>query len=332
MKFRLFLLLVLFGFGVNVCFSQTYMEQEANSFINSTDLVRFKNYSKVPNYFRFAANTAFSQEQTIAIVKSFITNANADLQLKKVQINGDSSQTIRYFQTVSGYPIEFTALNLQVKNNRVSEVIGEIFDNPKITPNFLISEADALQAALNYIDAEQYMWQEDSTYFPQGEQVIVPDKISFDKSELKSAYKFDIYSLKPYNRKMIYVDAETGEIILDLPLIHFSNTVARAQTAYYGERQINTYSKGSQYVLCDTMRGKGIHTYDANDKGNYSSATDYFNDSTHWVNTPYGTDAHFATTMTYDYYLQKHNYNSIDNDGFPLTSYVNFNLIASGGY
>jgi Zn-dependent metalloprotease len=147
-------------------------------------MVKFKNYSKVPNYLRFSENSTLSEQEAIGIIRSFIKNGNSDLQVKKVQNNGDNSQTIRYYQTVSGYPIEFTALNLQVKNGRVSEVNGEILDNPQITPNFILSEAEALQFALNFVNAERYMWQEDSAYFPQGEQVIVPNKISFDKSVL----------------------------------------------------------------------------------------------------------------------------------------------------
>ena len=330
MKLRLFLLLVLWGAFISICFSQTYVGQDASNLVNNADLIRIKNYSKVPNYIRFSENSTLSEQQTIAVVKSFITNANADLALKEVQINGDSSQTIRYYQTVSGYPIEFSALNLQVKNGRVSAVNGEILDNPAINPNFVISEAEALELALQFVNAELYMWQEDNTYLPQGEQVIVPDKINFGKSRLKSAYKFDIYSQKPHDRKMIYVDAETGEIILDLPLIHFQNVIGTAQTAYYGTRLISTEYNGSQYTLRDSTRGKGIFTYNANNSGSYSNTSDYTNDSTNWTNTPYGTDAHFSTMATYDYYLQKHGFNSIDNKGFALRSYVNFNLVEYG--
>ena len=332
MKIKLFLGLSWSLFFVNICFSQTYMGQQASSFIDNADVIKFKNYSKVPNYVRFSADFTPSEQEAIGIVKSFITNANSDLQVKTVQKNSDSTQTVRYYQTVSGYPIEFSALNLQVKNNKVSELNGEILDNPAIVPSFIISEAEALLSALKFVDAQEYMWQSDSTYFPNGEKVIVPDKINFGKSKLKSAYKFSIYSQKPYDKKMIYVDAETGEIILDLPLIHFSNVVGKAQTAYYGERQIYMdYNRNTnKYTLRDSTRGRGIFTLDCHHTSNYYVATDFYNDSSHWVSGQYATDAHFSTTMTYDYYLQKHNRNSIDNSGFPLISYVNFNLIDYG--
>ncbi|MCL2290787.1 MAG: M4 family metallopeptidase [Bacteroidetes bacterium] len=336
MKAKLFLSLILLFFIVNHCFSQIYRGQEASSQINNTDLIKFKNHTKVPNYLRFSENATRSEQEAIEIVKSFITNSNSDLQLKNVQNNGNGTQTHRYYQTVSGFPIEFTALNLQVNNDRVTEINGDILDHPEVNLNFLISEAEALQSALNFVNAKQYMWEENDAYFPIGEKVIVPDQINLEKSILKAAYKFEIYSKNPFNRQMIYVDAETGKIILDLPLIHFNNVgeksiTGTAQTAYYGEQQIAMSYNGSQYTLNDPTRGGGIRTYNCNNTANYYTATDFFNNSTDWgSNAEYGTDAHFSTVAAYDYFFEKHGFNSINNAGFPLRSYVHFNLIEYG--
>jgi len=335
MKLKLFLSSILLFFVVNHCFSQTYKGSEADNLIRNTDLVRIKSYTQVPNYFRFSEDATRSEHEAIEIVKNFITNSNSNLQLKKVQPQGDGTQTLRYYQTVYGLPIEFTALNLQVKNNQVTEVNGEILDNPEVNPNFLISEAEALQRALDFVDAEQYMWEDNSVYFPTGEKVIVPNKVGLEASVLKSAYKFEIYSKNPFNRQMIYVDAENGGIVLDLPLIHFSNGNEKsipgtAETAYYGEQQIDMNYNGSQYILHDDSRGSGIRTYNCHNTANYNAATDFYNNNTYWDNAPYATDAHFSTISAYDYFLQKHGYNSINNAGFPLRSYVHFNLIQYG--
>jgi len=325
MKAKLFLSLILSFFLINLCFSQIYRGQEANNLINNADLIKFKAHSKVPNYLRFSENATRSEQEAIEIVKSFITNSHSDLQLRNVQNNGNGTQTHRYYQTLSGFPIEFTALNLQVNNNEVSEVNGDILDHPEVNLNFLISEAEALQSALNFVNAEQYMWEEDDTYFPKGEKVIVPNKINFEKSVLKAAYKFEINSKTPYNRQMIYVDAENGEIILDLPLIHF-NEPGTAQTAYYGMQDIDITYNGSQYILQDLSRGAVIRTYNCHNGTNHNAATDFYSNTTHWNNTPYGTDAHFSTIAAYDYFLEKHGFNSINNAGFPLRSYVHYDV------
>ncbi|MDR0205701.1 MAG: M4 family metallopeptidase [Bacteroidales bacterium] len=329
MKPKFVIPLLLSFFFVNICFSQTYIGSEANQRVKNTELVKFKDYTEVPNYFRFSENSTHTEQETIDIVKGFIKNNNSDLQLKIAQKQGDGNFTLRYFQTVNGYPIEFTALNLQLINNKITEVNGEILDNPQITPNFLISEETALQFALNYVNAKEYMWEDEKEYLPEGEKVIVTDKIEFANSILKSAYKFNIYSKNPHNRQMVYVDAENGEIVMDLPLLHFDNVVGTAQTAYYGVREINTDYTGTQYTLYDATRGNGIHTYNCNNTANWLNNY-YTNSTTIWNNTPYGTDAHFSTISTYDYFFQKHGYNSINNAGFALKSYVNFNLVQYG--
>jgi len=335
MKLKLFFSSMLLLLAVSNCFSQIYRGQEADLLIRNTDLIKFKSYTQVPNYFRFSENATCSEQEAIEIVKSFIKNSNSDLQLKIVQPQGDGTKTIRYYQTIYGLPIEFTALNLQVKNNEVTEINGEILDHPEVNPNFLISETEALQFALDFANAEIYMWEENSTYFPNGEKVIVPNKIDFAKSILKAAYKFDIYSKKPFNRQMIYIDAENGEVILDLPLIHFTHVNEKAipgiaETAYYGERQIDIDYNDSQYILYDNSRGNGIRTYNCNNTASHAAATDFYNDYTYWTGSKYGTDAHFSTIATYDYFLQKHGYNSINNAGFALRSYVHYNLVAAG--
>jgi len=329
MKSKLFITVLLSLFFINHCISQTYRGAEANQRIKNTELVKFKEYTEVPNYFRFSDNSTHTEQEAIEIVKSFIKNNNSGLQLKIAQKQGDGNYTLRYFQTVNGYPIEFTALHLQLADNKITEVNGEILDNPQVIPNFIISEETALQFALNYINAKQYMWEDDDEYLPTGEKVIVPNQTDLENSILKSAYKFNIYSKNPHNRQMIYVDAENGEIVLDLPLIHFNNVVGTAQTAYYGTRDINTDYTGTQYTLFDATRGSGIHTYNCNNTAQWLNNY-YTNSTTTWNNTPYGTDAHFSTIATYDYFFQKHGYNSINNAGFALKSYVNFNLVAYG--
>ena len=176
MKSKLFIPLLLSLFIVNHCFSQIYRGIEANQRVENTELVKFKEYTEVPNYFRFSDKSTHSEQETIEIVKSFIKNNNSGLQLKIAQKQGDGNYTLRYFQTVNGYPIEFTALHLQLANNKITEVNGEILDNPQIIPNFIISEETALQFALNYINAKQYMWEDDDEYLPTGEKVLFPIK------------------------------------------------------------------------------------------------------------------------------------------------------------
>ncbi len=70
--------------------------------------------------------------------------------------------------------------------------------------------------------------------------------------------------------------------------------------------------------------------YESNEEVILNTATDFwdFNDN-NWTVTEHGanqvaTDAHWAMEKTYDYWLNKHNRNSINNAGMNITSYIHY--------
>ncbi len=344
-------LVVFFVFALfsQLLFSQVYKAQDAEKFAKGTDIVRFKEFSKVPVFMHFRDDVNFNVEKALTFTNQFINNPNCGFVLKNVQKNKNSEQTYRYQQTYNGIPIEFSAWLIQVSEDRVYAVNGEILDNPQVNSAFSISEENALQLALNYVGAELYMWQdsgeenllkkftkdESATYFPVAEKIIVPDKVNFKDSQLRTAYKFNIYSKKPYDRKNVYVDALTGEILFDMPLINVSDAVGTAHTQYSGTQSINTEYTGGQYILNDNTRADGIRTLNCMMGTDYDAAEEFTDSDNDWNNVnaemdEYATDAHFATASTYDYYLSVHGRNSIDNSGYPLWSFVHFNLIEYG--
>ena len=301
------------------------------------------------NYIKFDKSQNVSVEEALQFVQKDIKTKGTTFDLKSIQKTGEETQVYRYVQTVGSYPVEFSAWNVHVNNGSVTAMNGEIFDNPAAVHSFVISEEAALVAALAYINAEIYMWQSESeenllkflkkdssaTFYPTAERVIVPDQLHVKKPTLKSAYKFDIFSLKPYNRKAVYVDAESGNILFSLPLIHFASDTGIAHTMYSGIQPIITEFEYDQYVLRDYTRGLGIVTYNANNAGDYSNLTEFTDDDNVWNNVnasldQYAVDAHFAASKTYDYFYHVHNRNSINDDGHTLISVVHFNLVASG--
>lgn len=49
---------------------------------------------------------------------------------------------------------------------------------------------------------KNFLNDEDATYFPKAEKVLVPAQAKFENSNLHSAYKFDIYSKIHIKEKM----------------------------------------------------------------------------------------------------------------------------------
>lgn len=108
-----------------------------------------------------------------------------------------------------------------------------------------------------------------------------------------------------------------------------------AETKYSGTQDIETGMEGDGYVLYDETRGGGIETrdlryqYSSTQIENATNFTSYpFNDlDNHWnnFNSDYdevATDVHWGAEKTYDFYLQKLNRNSVDNQGAKLEGYV----------
>ena len=332
-----------------ILFSQMSKIEQGEELRKNATEIRWQEHIGTPSYISFREDYGLTPEKAVEYSKSFCTAENVDFTLKSQQTSKDGKLLYRYVQTLGGYPVEFTAWHVHVKNGNVTALNGDMVDISEFEPVFSLSETEALQRALDYVGAEVYMWQDeneeqnvkiirndnDATYYPEGIKIITPVQPDIRKNKLRTAYKFNIYSIKPYDRKMVYVDAQTGEILFDLPLIHFSDEIGTAYTQYYGEREINTVFNGTQYILQDNTRGNGIRTYNCHDGINYYAATDFFDDDNIWNNVnpqwdEYATDAHFSTMSTYDYYMNVHDRNSIDGNGYHLLSYVHFSLIQYG--
>ncbi|MCL2247218.1 MAG: M4 family metallopeptidase, partial [Lentimicrobiaceae bacterium] len=344
-----FLLPLLLFIIPQILFAQMSKKEQNNELRSHAKEIRWQGQMGTPALLTFRDDFNMTREQAIEYSKSFCAAENVDFKLKNQQTGKDGKNLYRYVQTIAGYPVEFSAWHIHEKNGSVTAVNGDIVDIQNFDITFSITEEDALKAALNYIGAELYMWMdageeqnikdfyndETATYYPEGIKIITPVHPDIKINKFRTAYKFNIYSKKPYTRKMVYVDAQTGEILFDLPLIHFENAVGTAHTQYSGIREINTYNTGSQYILQDNTRGNGIKTLNCQNGINYYAAVNFTDDDNIWNNEnpqmdEYATDAHFSTMSTYDYYFNVHNRNSIDGNGYALASYVHFNLIEYG--
>jgi len=219
----------------------------------------------------------------------------------------------------------------------VESVNGELIDKTNSTTITSLTESAALNIALNYFGAQTYKWElteeenhlkieqndPSATFFPKGELMLLNDggKISGD---LKLVYAFNIYAQEPFGRKEIYVDANTGAIIWEENLIHEADVVGNASTLYSGNQDIICDNAVGSFRLRETGRGNGIRTFDMGHGTSYGGASDIVNTSTNFSTPEPGLDAHWGAEMTYDYFFNVHNRNSIDGNGFVLNSYVSY--------
>lgn len=342
MKYR-FLLIALIAIPLTG-FSQVYSGAAADKLYSGANQIRLKPFTHVPDYISFYEAFRPGAEKGEAVIAAFFINPK--LSLKKIEQFGDKLgwEHFRYAQTYDGTDIEFTQYIVHTKNGKVLSMNGSIFSNPVVSGSFIISNDDAVNAALDYTGAKKYMFETEKTELPEdytsyikpvAEAVYFPENVELEKNHIIAAYRVDVFSLEPYDRKWVYVNAENGEIITSISRIQTTDVPGTAQTAYSGSQTITTDYTGSYYRLRETGRGNGVSTYNCQLTTSYNSAIDFTDNDNIWNNAnanldQYATDAHFATERTYDYYYNVHGRNSINNSGFHLKSYVHFNLVEAG--
>ncbi len=235
-----------------------------------------------------------------------------------------------------------------VKNNNVLKFNG--FYIPYLKAQEIeISEKEALNKALKYVNAKQYKWELPSeekalqrdqnnpfaSYFPKGELVYAPKNGLFKTNNYQLTYKFDIYAHAPISRQEIFVNAKTGDITYTNDLIHIADQVGTALTGYSGNQTITANSSNSGFILEESGRGNGIGTYNMQNGTDYNAATNFTDSDNNWSYTntdKFALDAHWGAEITYDYYLNNHNRNSVDGNGKALISYVHYDVNYANAY
>jgi len=329
-------------------FSQTFTGSSARSMIPGTELIVKDTLLDIPAFIRFSNGSEPEFKDMQSWLKDhFKISPDFDMVLLRSEKDNLGFTHYRYQQTYKGYPIHSNIFIIHVKNNRIASMNGQLFSKLDVSATATLTEAQALGKAIDFVGADSYKWQipdeerllkytldnENATWFPKGELMMVPSDNNFKGLHYRLAYRFDIYAHQPMSRQWIFVDASTGQVILTLQRIHsenqdmLANASATAATKYSGTRTIMTDYTGSTYRLRETGRGLGIETYDLNNGTNYGSAVDFTNSTTSWtaVNVDQvARDAHWGAEVTWDYYSIKHGRNSLDNAGFKLLSYIHY--------
>jgi bacillolysin len=337
--------------GLVISFSPSYSQdvlegESAQKIFPGTSVVRTSRYSEIPSFIRFQENSQPDEDEIFTWISK---NFRIDPEMKFVEQSSFEDELgykhTRFQQFYQGIPVEDAIWILHIQNEKVISMNGLLYTAMPSPPSFGISESAALQKALDFVDADTYKWEIEeeeqhlkteqnnaaATYFPEAEKLFLSSNSSFEKSSYRTAYRFNIYAHSELYRAYVYVDANTGEILLEEEIIHHVNTPGTAVTSYSGTQTIIADSFSGSYRLRETTRGNGVNTYDMNEGTSYGSAVDFTDADNNWNNVnadldQYATDAHWGAEMTYDYFFYQHGRNSIDDGGFALNSYVHYDV------
>lgn len=346
--------------------SQTLLGTEAARKIESAQWIEYSKESKRPTFVEFntsGANFRLAVANPVEAMKeALMLRADDDLVSTKQEADGIGFVHTKYQQTYKGVPVQGGEYIAHQKAGKLDCISGVFLDINELSVNPSLTEAAALSKALAFVGATKYKWEnkeelaalreafEDPNfnYDPKGKLVIYPkNNVLGENADYRLAYKFNIYAEAPVeSRANIYVDAKTGEIVGREELIHSADVEGTAHTKYSGTQKIMVTQKStSSYVLQETGRGKGIATFNAQNASENNASypsTDFTDTDNDWNNfnakwDEAATDAHWATEMTYDYFMKVHNRNSVDGNGFKLINYVHcgtnwFNANWNGSY
>ncbi|MEQ8909878.1 MAG: M4 family metallopeptidase [Vicingaceae bacterium] len=324
--------------------AQTLLQgSEAEAKFEVAQKLFYKDDLDLPIYIELKESAELSETEFFRLLETeFGLESKLSFQFQSSSTDELGIEHKRYRQAVDGIPIYMAQFSLHLKQGKVLSASGKFYATIA-SQSIQLSEEQALNKALNDFKAEEYKWENQAaeqflkretqdikaTFYPQGEKVYFGQEASDLEKKQVLCWAFNVYAHEPLARRKYYINAFNGEVVFAENLIHHGNAQGSAQTAYSGQRQIVTDSLGAIFRLRETTRGNGIETYDMNNGTRYSNAVDFVDSNNVWDNfTPginrYATDAHWGTEMTYDYFQQVHNRNSIDNQGFTLRSYVHY--------
>jgi len=293
------------------------MGLDAHQIIPGSKLIRYVDRSIYPNHVIFS-NQKIQLKDNGNFVEALLKLPKGyELRFFKQEHDNIGFNHQVYKQYYKNVLVENGVCKVHIKNENLESISGDIYniENIEVVPQ--ITSSSAIFRAKIFVNAEKYKWEEGKhnslSYYPTCELVILKHK-----NKVHLVYKVDIYSLKPFARKFIYVDAATGEIIYTVDRIHEIDTPGTGNTVYSGIRPVTMDFNGTDYTLSET--GRGMETV------NFATGVPYGNVSTTWSLAgldQYAMDAHWGAEMTYDYFFNTYGRDGLDGAHFFLTSYVN---------
>ncbi|MCB2196941.1 MAG: M4 family metallopeptidase [Bacteroidetes bacterium] len=307
-----------------------------------------------PKFIQLKEAVNFDSKSTNLLTEYLDLNQEDSYALKRSEKDKLGQVHYRYQQYYRGIKVEHGRYIVHTSGEKATSLNGDY----KLIPANLVTEpklteAQALQKALNYVNAKEYMWENNEafakltepskTFYPQGEKVIVENDLSDVKEEntqLHLAYKFNIYAADPVSRAYIYVDAITGKILMKDDIIKKVAATGQADTRYSGLRTIYTDNYDGNYRLRDYTRGDGIIIWDMNQGTDYASAVDFIDNDNTWSAAEFDNaekddiamEASWAFANIYDYWMNVHGRDSYDNQGSIMNAYVHYDVAYDNAY
>jgi Zn-dependent metalloprotease len=311
---------------------QVFKNQEARHFSKNSNKVWLNNRDSTLKFIEFKKadkSSLVSKKTNLAEVLN-LTSEMSFVEVGKLK-DVLGVEHVKNQQHYHGIPIEGGIYSLHGRNGNFEKANGEYFRIKGLDTKPAVKEPEAYLKAEKFVNGKQYSWEIEESRRPLGKLVILPVQNDFFL-----AYKFDIYSVEPLARKLVFVDASNGKILKVEDLIRMEDATGTALTKYQNTQQIKTEFVNSTYRLRENNRGNGIQTYNLLGSVNYTQKQDFKDTDNFWNTTANqdnaATSVHYSVEKTYDFFLTKFGRNSFDNSGGIIQSFVHYGALNNNAF
>lgn len=323
-------LLLMFFFGANLQATHILKQGRAHKQVTNAKEIHLNKATQTPIFIKFESDKQPKlQRLTVQLMQWYQLKTPYGFELIATSTDKLGFIHYKFRQTYQGYPIKNKVVNIHTFKDAVVSVNGEIVNKLNDRFSYQLNFLNALQIAKKHIGATAYKWElaheefhltkrsqkKSTTYFPTNKLILIEDK----KGVYQLCYEIDVFAHQPESRNLVFINATTGKIETTENLICSNSVVAEIETKNSGNRSVivNDSIVAGKYALIDLTRGNGIGIIDSRD---LSIITD---DDNSWTLQEYDNatrdytalDCHWGIAATYDYFLDRHNRNSFDNNG-----------------
>ncbi|AUC82302.1 M4 family metallopeptidase [Lacinutrix sp. Bg11-31] len=202
---------------------------------------------QTPSSIKIKPNYSLTIENLPGFLKNTLQINNDAFQFKITDVSKSKigSEIITFSATYNDVNIAHARYKAFVKEGEVKFVTLEHYNiEQSMNAPVTLSKEHARNKATQHVGADKYVWDViteqmaktfdanalsslEASYvehFPVGELVYVNDYSSY-KAKLKLAYKFNIYASEPVYRANVFVDAQSGKILLADAVIKHANEI-----------------------------------------------------------------------------------------------------------
>jgi len=336
MKIKFLLSLAVFAFSFSLISAQ-------NSGIQPIKNVDYTFHAKGPSQ-SFIAQT---DQARVSVEDFFATYQTAfgltmddTFIIRKEETDKYNWTHYRMQQYHQGFKVLGGEFILHSKNGFVEKANGKLALTINAPMSRGIVAAEAIEAAIEYVPAERYMWdipEEEAllkkikkntaaTHYPSPELVLLDKDYPNHSGKYLLAYVMDIYAEQPVKKERVFVEAYSGHIIQSFNTMDHTTVSTVANTRYNGEQNIMSDSVETDlFILRDSSRGDGIFIQNDNpcsDSNLFLDSDNYWNNYNEYQDEV-APDALFALESAYDYFLTNYDKSSYDN-GSAITCRVHY--------